>query len=53
MLTYSGSQFGNTGYTGITGNIAMYTALVYNNVGNSMFTISNIIVKDSLGRTHY
>lgn len=46
--TYGGTPFGNLGYTGILGNPALYSTLVFA-PGTNGVTLSNIVVKDSLG----
>lgn len=46
--TYPLAQFGSAGYTGISGNVAMYAALDDGNTSVSAFTISNITVTDPM-----
>ena len=43
--TWSGAAFGQSGYSGLSGNTALYT----NSSGYSKLSFSNIQVKDSLG----
>ena len=44
-----GSFFGNAGYTGIPGNVVLYSNFNLAGPGVNTFTISNISVRDSLG----
>lgn len=46
--TWGGAFFGTSGYTGILGNVALYSQLVFA-PGSNVITLSNIVVKDSLG----
>lgn len=46
--TYFGTPFGNLGYTGILGNPALYSTFAFA-PGTNGVTLSNIVVKDSLG----
>lgn len=46
---FSGSYFGNLGYTEITGNAALYSDFNLTGSGVNTFTISNIVVEDSGG----
>lgn len=46
--TFPGAEFGVAGYTGIAGNAA-FNSVLQQNSGVSTLTISNIVVKDSLG----
>lgn len=50
--TYSGARFGNVGYTGITGNVALYSTGVSNSTESVTGTIhiTNIVLKNSLGQ---
>jgi len=51
--TYTGARFGNVGggYTGITGNVALYSSAVSNGTESVTGTIliTNIVLKNSLG----
>lgn len=46
--TIPGAAFGSAGYTGISGNAALY-ATSLSAVGSNRLTLSNIVVKDNLG----
>lgn len=46
---FPGSPFGSAGYTGITGNSALYSNFNFAGPGVNVFTLSNITVKDSIG----
>lgn len=46
--TWGGAFFGTAGYTGILGNVALYSQLVFAPSSNTLL-LNNIVVKDSLG----
>lgn len=46
--TFNNAPFGTLGYTGISGNSALYSDFNYSGPGVNTFTIDNIVVKDSL-----
>lgn len=46
--TWSGTFFGNSNYTGILGNVALKTNIIFN-PGSNTITLSNIVVKDAGG----
>lgn len=45
---FSGCPFGGVGYTGINGNVALWSDFNFAGTGVNAFTISNIVVKDTL-----
>lgn len=47
--SFGNAPFGTLGYTGITGNSALYSNFNFNGPGVNTFTISNIVVKDNFG----
>lgn len=46
--TWSGTFFGSSNYTGLSGNVALDTNIVYAQ-GSNTITLSNIVVKDANG----